>query len=510
MIHRQKPSSMPRFAVIGASATLALLMAGPVLSQDATAKPETTMTPQQTKELFKSVDEIAVFVSQDSHLKLQHSIKRQMMSRAQVNSFLVKQFHEDKSAKRMEQSELVLKKFGLLDRDFHLRPFLISLLTEQIAGFYDAKTRTIHMLDWVGPDEQKPVLAHELTHALQDQHVDMTKWSDPAPENVSTNAREDRQHIQMDETNTAREAVAEGQAMVVFIDYALQPSGKTLATAPEFADRMREMDNGTAGSPIMARAPLLLQQALLFPYTEGLSFEQKVLLKAGIDQAFAGALDHPPSSSREILHPDEYLAHTPVPVLAMPDIHPLLDKEWQPYDIGVMGEMDVSILTELFGGKPVSKWLAPEWDGGIYYAAQRKAASPAEKATTASLALVYYSQWKSEDAASKFLRVYASQLSRKYRGVKQVAGNGDAATQIYSTAEGDVVLTLHGNGVFVSEGFDRNIAAQLDEMFRGAQGSGPIRSAQRTVHDPAMDLSHQLAGFGLVKAAMPSMAEFAK
>ncbi len=77
----------------------------------------------------------------------------------------------------MERAEIVLKKFGLLDRDFHLRPFLLSLLTEQIAGFYDNKTKTVNLLDWIEPDEQKPVLAHELTHALQDQKVDLTKWS---------------------------------------------------------------------------------------------------------------------------------------------------------------------------------------------------------------------------------------------------------------------------------------------------------------------------------------------
>ena len=64
----------------------------------------------------------------------------------------------------------MLKKFGLLDRDFHLQTVHRSrLLTEQVAGYYDNKTKTVNLLDWIEPDEQKPVLAHELTHALQDQ-----------------------------------------------------------------------------------------------------------------------------------------------------------------------------------------------------------------------------------------------------------------------------------------------------------------------------------------------------
>jgi len=55
------------------------------------------------------------------------------------------------------------------------------------------------------------------------------------------------------------------------------------------------------------------------------------------------------------------MAHTPVPVLRLPDIHPLIDAQYTPYDVGVMGEFDVQILTELFGGDAIAAALAPEW-----------------------------------------------------------------------------------------------------------------------------------------------------
>ncbi len=100
------------------------------------------------------------------------------ISRDAVAKELRKKLDEDESTKRMERSELVLKKFGLLDRDFHLRPFLLSLLTEQIAGYYDDKTKTMNLLDWVPEDQQLEVMAHELTHALQDQRVNLTTWND--------------------------------------------------------------------------------------------------------------------------------------------------------------------------------------------------------------------------------------------------------------------------------------------------------------------------------------------
>ncbi len=93
------------------------------------------MTKEQAKELFRSVDEILGFVSNDTKLPIAHSVKRKLISRDEVTHYLKVKFDEDESAKRMERSEIVLKKFGLLDRDFHLRPFLVTLLTEQIAGF---------------------------------------------------------------------------------------------------------------------------------------------------------------------------------------------------------------------------------------------------------------------------------------------------------------------------------------------------------------------------------------
>lgn len=485
-------------------ATSAAQTSAPAAQQPATP-PATParMTKAQAKELFRSVDEILNFVSSDSKLPIEHQVKRKLISRDQVNRYLTKKFNEDEGTKRMERSEIVLKKFGLLDRDFQLRPFLLSLLTEQIAGFYDNKTKTVNLLDWIPPDQQKPVLAHELTHALQDQKVGLTKWSDVTPENTAGNVQEDNQHIQLDEADTARDAVAEGQAMAVFVDYTLQPTGKTLADAPELGDRMQDMAADSSGSPIMARAPLLLQQSLLFPYTDGLSFEQAILVKKGVQAAFADVLANPPSSSFEIMNPEAYMAHVPVPVLRLPDIHPLIDAEYTPYDVGVMGELDVRMLTELFGGRKIANTLAPQWAGGVYYAAQRKSAvTDAEKDSTASIALLYYSRWKNADAARSFLRVYASEIPRKYSGVvRRTQDEADADEQIYSTREGDVLLSISGKGVFVSEGFELPLARKLRDEVVGLQPEGPVQTAAVQPHELSLGLAQTLSSFGIIRAA---------
>ena len=469
--------------------------------QSAASADQKPMTKGQAKELFRSVDEILNFVSSDTKLPIEHSVKRKLLSRDEVNRYLKVKFDEDEGAKRLERSEIVLKKFGLLDRDFHLRPFLVELLTEQIAGFYDNKTKTVNLLDWIEPDEQKPVLAHELTHALQDQKVDLTRWSDVSLNDTSRTVQEDNHHLQVDEAETARSAVAEGQAMAVFIDYTLRPTGKTLADAPELGDKLKETVEDTSGSPVLARAPLLLQQSLLFPYSEGLSFEQAILVKAGRPVAFAGVLANPPSSSFEIMHPEAYMAHAPVPVLRLPDIHPLLDAEYTPYDLGVMGELDVRILTELFGGPEMATALAPEWNGGVYYAAQRKSAvTAAEKDSTASIGLLYYSQWKNEDSARSFLQVYSAQIPRKYSNVvRRPQDEVDESEQVYSTNEGDVLISISGKGVFIGEGFSLPLARKLRDSIASVQSSGPLQIAGTQPHETALGLSTLLSSFGVIK-----------
>ena len=525
---------------VGCLVVVGLVAAGPVRAQD-TGKPmpatapgvtppvmesgETTiavprlLTQKQEDELLADADNIFKFASKVTELPIEHPVKRVFISREAVNKELRTKFDEDKGNKRMERSELVLKKFGLLDQAFQLRPFLLSLLTEQIAGFYDNKTKTMNLLNWVPIDEQKPVMAHELTHALQDQKVGLTNWEDPEPEGVAKNVREDNVHIQTDEAGTAREAVLEGQAMVSFADYIIRDTGKTLKDEPQVGDQLESGAGDMSDSPVLARAPLVLQQALLFPYTAGLAFEQKILVQQGTAAAFAGVLANPPNSSFEIMNADAYIAHTAVPVLVLPNVHPMLaEAGYEPYDVGVMGELDVRMTAELFGGRPLAEALASQWDGGIYYAAQRKSASEAEKATTASLAFVYLSRWKNEDSARSFMTVFEEELPRQYDGLKRrqkdEAGEDE---RVYSTGEGDVVLSLKGNTLWVSEGFDLGLERKLEEMVEGAQGTGPVMQAggagirdkgegisgAAPTHELVGGLVGDLAGFGMMRVGLP-------
>jgi len=138
-------------------------------------EPEHRVTPEEARELFQSVDEVLKFASKSTLHPMKQPVKKAMVSREQVEKYIDDKFQDDVDRIRFERSELVLKKFGLLPRAFDLHSFLIKLLGEQVAGYYDEKSKTINLLDWVSLDMQKPVMAHELTHALQDQSFDLGK-----------------------------------------------------------------------------------------------------------------------------------------------------------------------------------------------------------------------------------------------------------------------------------------------------------------------------------------------
>jgi hypothetical protein len=161
-----------------------------------------------------------------------------------------------------------------------------------------------------------------------------------------------------------------------------------------------------------------------------------------------------------------------------------------------MGQLDVRILTELFGGDQTSRDLTPAWDGGLYWAGQRLSAkTAAEQASTDSIAIFYLSAWKNSASAQAFAQLYANELGRKYSGVKldetaHATGSVKALSaeplsqeQVYTTSEGPVVITIRGKLVFVAESFPLDMARKLTALVLDAQGTGEMHLAQAAKPD---------------------------
>jgi hypothetical protein len=438
---------------------------------------EKKISPQATEELFRSVDEILKFASKDTTLPIHEPVKRRLVNRDEVVAFVQKHMAEDEDAQRLRRSELVLKKFGLLPRDFDLQSFLVVLLREQVAGYYDPQTKTVNLLDWIEPDQQKPVLAHELTHALQDQSFGLEKYMKAGAGDLAIRKNEPTpEDIRTDEASAAHQAVVEGQAMVVLLDYELAPTGMSVVDSPEIVQAAKAgMIRGTADSVEFHNAPLYIKEALTFPYRYGMDFEAELLGKLGKDKAYAGVFRKPPSTTREIMEPQAYLSGEKMEAMRLPDFNNDF-KGYDKFDVGAVGEFDVAILLEQYQGELVAKRLYPHWRGGYYYAARPHGDA------SAPLGLLYVSRWSSAEKASEFAWVYAKGLEQRYKRVHEVEAEGKKAkpasytletltgSHAWLTEEGSVFIDVQGDTVLVSESLDQDTTQRVErEILQGAK-----------------------------------------
>ncbi len=155
---------------------------------------EVQMSDADAKELFKSVDKIVAFASEDSGFPKRTSVKRRLVGSAEVEQYTRDEQAKEGYAQRFARSEMTMKKFGLLPREFNLREFMVKANGKQIAAYYDDETKTISMLNWIPLERQAPILAHELTHALQDQNYDLKAWLN-AGQGAIASGREKGQRI---------------------------------------------------------------------------------------------------------------------------------------------------------------------------------------------------------------------------------------------------------------------------------------------------------------------------
>ena len=432
----------------------------PPQAKAAQTEPSKPITKAQAKELFRSVDEILQFVSQDTGLPIKHKVKRKLITRDKVERYVDKRLKDDKDTQRLERSQLVLMKFGMIPPNYDLHSEFLKLLSEQVAAYYDSKTKTVNLLDWVQPELQKTVLAHELTHALQDQAVDLEKWGMAGAKDDLP--LPDQQEQVVEEAQAARQNVTEGQAMVAMLDYTLAPAGLNVLTAPDVVNAMRATMTDGKDAPVLASAPVFLRESLLMPYTFGLDSVREVLSKKGRTAAYAGMLAHPPIDTRQVMEPDTYIAGQDVEPPTIPDLDKLITPGYERYDFGGMGEFDIYLLARQYAPDTDAKQYYTHWRGGYYLAVHAK---PAPKD---QIALLYFSRWDSPVAAQSFQKLYSGYVPARYHlgpDVGMIGGGSsiDPRLEWNVGAQGKVVLQTRGSDLLIMEGLDD---ATMDRVSR--------------------------------------------
>lgn len=221
-------------------------------------------------------------------LKFKEPPRLEMRTREEVHEFIEQQFNEQISPLELAGQEQAYKLFGLIPDTLDLRNFLLALLGEQVAGYYDPQAKTLYVVEGATPEILAVTVSHELVHALQDQYI-------PLDSARSLKGDNDRQ--------MAMQAVVEGHATYEQVSSML---GSDLGLRmPSGWDRVREsIRSGQGSTPLFANAPRVIQETLLFSYLSGAEFIRQVkVARPGIPPFVPVA-----SSTEQILHPEKFLA----------------------------------------------------------------------------------------------------------------------------------------------------------------------------------------------------------
>lgn len=351
------------------------------------------------------------------------------MTRAQLRQFTEQKLNQSITPEQLRLEELVLKKFGLLPADYDLRKGVVDLVSEQAAALYDEKKKRMVMMDNGGNSElEKVALVHELAHALADQHFDLGRY-------LRFGSRE-----LTDDEQMARAAVAEGQATWLMIEHSLSRMGQSLQSNPFVLDMVSRMGAAAnASMPGLAEAPLYLREQMLFPYTQGAKFQQKVIEAKGLE-GFRMPFVKAPVSTRQILHPEAYLADEPAPSFQLPDWKG--PEGFRRTATGSMGEFDHLVLFLEFN-QSEPKELAAGWRGGRFELWESGARS----------LIRYGSEWQTEEQAQKAMAAYLAILKKKWpdlqvkeESVERVYGQG-AGGQFRLERQGTSVRAIEGEPI---------------------------------------------------------------
>lgn len=393
-------------------------------------------------------------ISRIRELSIRRQVRSSTQSRAEIQRMLIKSLNEESTPAEMHATEIVWKKLGLAPADFRFRDFLIALLTEQVAGYYEPRSKQFHVADWIDLDAQKPVMAHELTHALQDQHFNLGRF-EHWPKGDS-------------DAQLAAHALVEGDASLAMELYIVEDMMRAVAL-------VKAMRAGGMGvTEQLDRAPKALRGQLMFPYFEG-SVWAKELYKRGGWTAVSRAFTELPKSTEQILHPEKYLAKELPVKVNLPDISGLLnaggksavnsgDDLWRRVEYDVTGELGFNlILDEFLKSSEESKRAAAGWAGDRFAAY--------EGPRPGDVLIAQLSVWDTEKDAREFFDAYAKRTERRYpNGQKSDWQDSDSAMSKsklqtglgygWLTSEGSVVMTLRGSRVLVLEGLPASMDPQ--------------------------------------------------
>lgn len=366
----------------------------------AACRGEARQTSANDAALARMVDSLRAPVERAVGLVFTATPRSAMRTKEQVRGYLIRKLDEELPPARLRGLETTYRLFGLLPDTLQLRALLLDLYTEQVAGFYDPDSATLFGVAGSDPERLRLVLAHEMIHALQGQHLRLDSILDDRRNN---------------DRLTAAQAILEGQATLASLDV-LAP-GQDVAKSPQFWELYRDQVGQQQNSmPVFRNAPLILRESLIFPYLQGAEF-----MHWWAGSPFRDTLPYGrrmPQSTEQILHPERYARNDGPVGLAYAKEPDVLYED-------VLGENEIRVVLAHLAGSDEVQTVVPLGWGGDRYRLYHTESGPA---------LVWYAVWDDAAAAGRFLRSAGPGLRhtprRQYRAALDSLGlEGRPATR---------------------------------------------------------------------------------
>lgn len=317
-------------------------------------------------------------------LAVRRPVTSRALTRAEIEGKILAAFTQQTTPDEIRASELALKVLGLVPADLDLRTLQLTLLTEQIAGLYDPQTQEFYLADWVDSKLQRPVIVHELTHALQDQHFALRRLAE-WPKGDS-------------DAQVAAHSLVEGDATLAMAQY--------LLGNPEVGAAYLQSMQAAPKMPVFESAPRAVREGLTFPFVQGMQFAAALHGRGGW-KAVTAAYSPLPQSTEQILHLDKFDARDlPVPV-TVPDVTAVLGQGWRRLFDDVSGEAGYQVILGQFLPSTAEVQRAAAGWGGDRYAVYEN---------NGQAVVIQMTVWDTDLDAQQFEQAYAARTSARFGG----------------------------------------------------------------------------------------------
>ncbi|MBX5479386.1 MAG: hypothetical protein IRZ19_09965 [Pyrinomonas methylaliphatogenes] len=376
--------------------------------------------PSLSEQLLRETSEIR-------QLKILRPVPSSVQSRAEIERMLAHHLDEQDPPQVNRATNLFLKRLGLAPPNFDYRSFMLKLLTDQVVGYYDPEQRRFFIADWVDIAGRKPVIVHELTHSLQDQHFDLRRF-ERWPKDES-------------DAKLAAQALIEGDATLVMTFYLWRNPGQIFALLKTFGNGL--------GMEAIGSAPRAIAESLKFPYIEGSAWVRELHRRGGWELV-SRAYSDLPRSTEQILHPEKYFARELPVEVKIADVSPLLGGEWKRIASDVCGEWGLALILGEFLPEDLTARAAAGW-GGDRYALY--------EGPNGQTAILIITVWDAEPDAREFFDAYSQRVIKRYADNEEVIERltADGAYRLWRTGEGLVWLERRATSVIIFEGAPRDL-----------------------------------------------------